>query len=216
MFSNLKWGTRRPDQPGTARPDALPARGEGPVVPSKALPKFLSALTSREAPVLLDFGPVLGPNVGFFGERLGCKLFIEDLLTEFERHQKAGTTSTMATAFETRFRHADGSVDGVLCWDIFDLLDKPAAHALAHQIVRMLRPGGAVMGFFCTSAVAHAPFTKYEIIDDSTLRHRAHPGAGAPKHVLQNRDVIKMFDGLIVSDSFLLKNNTREMLLRRR
>ena len=212
----LKWGGKRPEQPDAARPAAQTARRDEPVVPSKAFPKFLSALTSQDSPVLLDFGPVIGPNVGFFGERLGCKLFIEDILTEFERHQKAGTTATLATAFESRFRHADGSVDGVLCWDIFDLLDKPSAYALARQIVRMLRPGGAVMGFFCTSAVPHAPFTKYEIIDDTTLRHRTHPGAGAPKNVLQNRDVIKMFEGLIVSDSFLLKNNTREMLLRRR
>ena len=80
----------------------------------------------------------------------------------------------------------------------------------------MLRPGGAVMGFFCTSAVDRAPFTKYEIADDNSLRHRHHPGTGGPKLVLLNRDIIKMFDGLIVSDSFLLKSNTREILLRRR
>jgi hypothetical protein len=36
------------------------------------------------------------------------------------------------------------------------------------------------------------------------------------KKVLQNRDIIRMFEGLAVSDSFLLKSNTREMLLRRR
>ena len=35
------------------------------------------------------------------------------------------------------------------------------------------------------------------------------------KFALQNRDIIRMFEGLNVSDSFLLKNNTREMLLRR-
>ena len=33
---------------------------------------------------------------------------------------------------------------------------------------------------------------------------------------LQNRDIIRMFEGLVVSDSFLLKSNIREMLLRRR
>ena len=83
------------------------------------------------------------------------------------------------------------------------------------QIVRMLRPGGAVMGFFCTAGSPRAPFTKYEVVDDNSLRHRPHAGAGGAKHSLPNRDIIKMFDGLIVSDSFLLKNNTREFLLRR-
>ena len=81
----------------------------------------------------------------------------------------------------------------------------------------MLRPGGAVMGFFCTSAAERAPFTKYEIVDETIAAAPARiPARGGPKHVLQNRDIIKMFDGLIVSDSFLLKSNTREILLRRR
>ena len=34
--------------------------------------------------------------------------------------------------------------------------------------------------------------------------------------MLQNRDIIKMFDGISVSESFLLKSNTREILLRKR
>lgn len=217
MLSDLlKWGGKRPDQSGTEPTAAGSQRGEEPVVPSKAFPKFLAALKDRDAPVLLDFGPVLGPNVAFFGERLGCKLFIEDLVTEFDRHARAGTLEKLPEVFAKRFRHDDNSVDGVLCWDFFDFLDKAAAQALARQVVRMLRPGGAVMGFFSTSSVPRAPFTKYEIVDETSLRHRSHPGAGGAKHVLQNRDIIRMFEGLIVSDSFLLKTNTREMLLRRR
>jgi hypothetical protein len=180
------------------------------------LPKFLSALTQAEAPVLVDFGPVIGSNVGFFGERLGCKLFIEDLGADVGRHLRAKTMDALPAALEKRFRHVDQSVDGLLCWDYFDFLDKASAQALARQIVRMLRPGGAVLGFFCTSSVARSGFTKYEIVDDTSLRHRPHPGLEFPKTALQNRDIIRMFDGLIVSDSFLLKNNIREMLLRRR
>ena len=112
---------------------------------------------------------------------------------------------------------ADGSVDGVLCWDIFDFLDPAAARGVAQQVVRVLRPGGAVRGFFCTKAVELSPFTKFEILEATqSLRHRHHPGTGGPKFVLQNRDIIKMFDGLHVSESFLLKSNTREILLRKR
>jgi len=108
-------------------------------------------------------------------------------------------------------------VDGILCWDVFDFLPKAASQALARQVVRMLRPGGSVMGFFCSTASPHpAPFTKYEIADEKSLRHRPHSGSGGVKHVLLNRDIIKMFDGLVVGDSFLLKSNTREILLKRR
>ena len=217
MLSDLlKWGGKRPDHAGPVRADAPPPKGDEPVVSSKAFPKFLKSLTHQSSPVLLDFGPVIGTNVAFFGEHLGCKLFIEDLVAEFERHARAGTMESLPAALASRFTHGDASVDGVLCWDFFDYLDKASAQALARQVVRMLRPGGAVMGFFCTSSVGHAAFTKYEIVDDQSLRHRHHPGVGGDKHALLNRDIIKMFEGLLVSDSFLLKNNTREILLRRK
>lgn len=217
MLSDLlRWGGKRPGQADTPG-DAPAPRGEEPVVPSKALPKFLNAIAHQpDAPVLLDFGPVIGSNVAFFGERLGCKLYIEDLFADYDRHARAGTLEALPAAIDSRFRHADASVDGVMCWDFFDFLDKRSAQALARQVVRMLRPGGAVMGFFCTSASSRAAFTKYEVVDDTALRHRHHAGTGGPTQAHQNRDIIKMFEGLIVSDSFLLKSNTREILLRRK
>ena len=214
----LKWGGKRlePTQAGGPRGVSAGA-GEEPVVGSKAFPKFLAALTSQPSPVLLDFGPVIGTNVGFFGERLGCKLFIEDIVSDLDRHTRAGTLDKLPGVLDTRFRHADASVDGILCWDVFDFLDKASTQALARQVIRMLRPGGAVMGLFCTAArTDHVPFTKYEIVDDDSFRHRVHPGVGGVKRTLQNRDIIRMFEGLVVSDSFLLKSNIREMLLRRR
>ena len=214
----LKFGNRRPDEPGRGSVKDAPApKGAEPVIASKALQKLTGALSNRESPVLVDFGPVIGANVAFFGEHLGCKLTIEDLATELDKHTRAGTRDVLGDALAKRFTQPNESVDGVLCWDIFDFLEPPAAKALAREIVRVMRPGGAVMGFFCTKAVERAPFSKYEIIaDSSSLRHRHHPGTGGPKFVLQNRDIIKMFEGLVVSESFLLKSNTREMLLRRR
>jgi hypothetical protein len=210
----LRWGGRRAERAGGVQ--TLPVSRDAPVVVSKGLPKFLAALTQHPAPTLLDFGPVIGTNVEYFGERLGCKLFIEDLFGDLERHVRAGSLDQFPAALEKRFRHGDASVDGILCWDVFDFLDKATAPALARQIVRMLKPGGTVMGFFCSTPVEQASFTKYEIVDDTSLRHRHHAGAGGAKRVLQNRDIIRMFEGLTVSDSFLLKGSTREMILRRR
>ena len=57
-----------------------------PIFSTKALRKFLTALTSRECPSLLDLGPVVGSNVSFFGEQLGCKIFVEDIFADLDRH----------------------------------------------------------------------------------------------------------------------------------
>ena len=57
-----------------------------PVYPTKALAKFLSSLNARSQRLLLDLGPVVGSNVTFFGEELGCKIHVEDLFKDLERH----------------------------------------------------------------------------------------------------------------------------------
>jgi Methyltransferase domain len=214
----LKFGGKRSDDPVPSVVGDAPAlKGPETVVPSKALPKFIGALAHHQSPVLVDFGPVIGANVAFFGEQLGCKLHIEDLATEIERQTRDGTRDALTASLVKRFAQLDASVDGVLCWDVFDFLDLSAARALAQQVVRVLRPGGAVMGFFCTKAADRAPFTKFEIVEASqSLRHRHRQSSGSQKFVLQNRDIIRMFDGLFVSESFLLKSNTREILLRKR
>ena len=219
MLSDLlKWGGKRAENTTTGVPRGAEASSAAePVVGSKAFPKFLAALSTQTSPVLLDFGPVIGTNVAFYGERLGCKLFIEDLFADLDRHTRAGTLDQLPATLTARFRHADASVDGILCWDIFDFLDKKSAETLARQVTRMVKPGGAVMGLFATAAKSdHLSFTKYEIVDDANLRHKQHTGVGGVKKAIQNRDIIRMFEGLTVSDSFLLKSNIREMLLRRR
>ena len=47
-------------------PQAATLAAEDPVFATKALHKFLTCLTSRESPVLLDLGPVVGSNVSFW------------------------------------------------------------------------------------------------------------------------------------------------------
>jgi len=40
---------------------------------------ILSILSTKDGPTLLDLGPVVGPNIAFFGEHLGCKVLVEDV-----------------------------------------------------------------------------------------------------------------------------------------
>ena len=199
-----------PDVPTSpARPAA------DPIFATKALKKFLSCLTTRPSPVLIDLGSVVGGNVTFFGEQLGCKIFVEDLFADVDRHVRQAKTVDLPAFMKKRFPQEDASVDGILCWDLIDYLDKAAAAELAAQLTRVLRPDGALLGFFSTGRPRESSYTKFIIIDDVNLKYRSYPAARGRQTVLLNRDIIKLFPGLRVSDSFLLQNNLREILFRK-
>ena len=70
-----------------------PVPADDPVFATKALRKLLTSLPSNESRVLLDLGPVVGSNVSFFGERFGCKIFVEDIFADLERHLRSGTAA---------------------------------------------------------------------------------------------------------------------------
>src|SRR5262245_1675467 len=91
-------------------PPASRAVVDDPVFGTKAVRKFRRALTSRQQPVLLDLGPVVGSNVSFFGEQLGCKIFVEDIFADLDRHVRGGKVDALAAFLKTRFSHADNTV----------------------------------------------------------------------------------------------------------
>jgi hypothetical protein len=192
-----------------------PASGPVDVFATKALHKFLQTLTSRELPVLLDLGPVVGSNVSYFGEQLGCKIFVEDIFADLDRHVREGKLEQLPEFLKKRFPQLDSSVDGILCWDLIDYLDRPTAQELANQLTRVLRPDGALLGFFGSAPPQGAHYTKFIIVDEVNLKHRSYSAARGRQTILLNRDIIRLFSGLRVSDSFLLKNNSREILFRK-
>ena len=83
-LSDLFSRRRKEDQDG-----ADSGAVDSPVHPTKALARFLTSLASRPQPLLLDLGPVVGTNVTFFGEQVGCKILVEDLYKDIDRHVKA-------------------------------------------------------------------------------------------------------------------------------
>src|SRR6478752_4108841 len=171
----------RPHGPASGPPD-------DPVFATKALPKFLQTLTSRELPVLLDLGPVLGSNVAFFGEQLGCKIFVEDIFADVDRHVRDGKLDALPAFLKKRFPQGSGMVDGILCWDLIDYLDRPAAQELATELTRVLRPDGALLGFFGNAPSQESRYTKFIIVDDVNLKYRSYAAARGRQATLLNRD----------------------------
>jgi hypothetical protein len=212
-FADL-FSRRRKDDP-----DAADAASDAPLHPTRALPKFLASLSSRQQPVLLDLGPVVGSNVTFFGEQLGCKILVEDLSKDIDRHVKEGALDALPAFFSTRFGQASASVDGILCWDLFDYLDKNSAPPLAVQLTRLLRPEGALLAFFTTEelkvAAAKPIYTRHIVADPGNLQHRPYPAARGKQRPMQNRDIQRMFEPLRITEQFLLKTKMRELLFRK-
>ncbi|HEX6322398.1 MAG TPA: class I SAM-dependent methyltransferase [Vicinamibacterales bacterium] len=211
----MAWFKRDARQDEAAAPAARAAVPAEAAVATRGFPKFLNALTQRESPVIVDLGPVIGTNVAFFGERLGCKIFVEDLFADVERHARERRRGALADFLATRLTEDDATVDGVLCWDLFDFLERPAAVVLAGRIARMVRPGGAVFGYFGAANADLTHYSKFVIRRETELAVRPYPATPTKRHVLQNRDIIRMFEPLTVAESFLLKSNIRETLFRR-
>jgi hypothetical protein len=208
----LKWGSRRAESPAAVPAPAAPVEQ---VVTSKVFPKFLSAVANQPSPTLLDLGPVVGSNVAFFGERLACKLHVEDVFADVEAFNKRGDRAGLSAFLATRLTQQPDSIDGVLCWDIFDFLDKPSGLVLAAKLAKMVRRGGALYGTFGTTPVELKQYTRTTLAAEDSLKPRYSPATPVPRTVLLTRDIIKMFDGLIVAESMLLKSSTRETLFRR-
>src|SRR5262245_45085661 len=80
MAGLFNWGGRKGDTAAVAAPP--PQSSSAPERSTKVLPRFLAALAPLDAPVLLNLGPVVGQNIAFFGDRLGCKIFVEDILAD--------------------------------------------------------------------------------------------------------------------------------------
>jgi len=53
-----------------------------------------------------------------------------------------------------------------------------------------------------------AHYTKYIIADELNLKHRPYPASRGRLAILANRDIIRLFSGLRVSDSFLMKTTS--------
>jgi SAM-dependent methyltransferase len=191
---------------------------DGPVQPTRALEKFLAGLSGRAQPVILDLGPVVGSNVTFFREEVGCKIYLEDLPKDIDRHVKEGKLEQLGTFFDTRFPYESETMDGILCWDIFDFLDRPSGERLARQLKRVLRPDGLLLAFFSTADPRSSPqatYTKHVVVDRAHIQYRTYAAARGKERPLVNRDVQRLLDPLRITENILLKNNLREVLFRK-
>ena len=119
----------------------------------------------------------------------------------------------IGTAFDLPARSE--SVDILFNSYMFDLIPYADMNRILDEFTRVLKPEGALLAFFGTSQPRDAHYTRYIIVDDVNLKHRPYPATRGRLATLANRDIIRLFERLRVSDSFLLQNNLREILFRK-
>ena len=189
----------------------------GELVASRTLAAFLSLVFSRPVAEVVDLGPAIGSNITFLSQRIGCKIHVKDLHAELERHAREDALDRFPDFLHRHFAgYKSESIDAVLCWDLFDYLAPPAATALAGTLIQALRPGGALLAFFGGGGARGRSYTRYVIHDERHLRHHTSAGGCERQPGLQNRDILRLFQGLDVFDSVLLKSGVREFLFRKR
>ena len=210
----LKWGGKRPDSPGAAGVRACAA------ATSRSSPRRHSRSSSpRSRSSSRRCSSTSARSIGTQRRVLRRAPRLQAVHRGSPRRHRSPRRAARSTRCRGRFAPASRTPTpaSTACsaGTVFDFLDKAVGagagaadrpHAAAgrrgHGLLLHDRPSSA------------RPFTKYEIVDDTlaappaSSRHRRRAST-----CLQNRDIIRMFDGLIVSDSFLLKSNTREMLL---
>lgn len=174
------------------------------------LASFVATLRGRSEPVVIDLGPASGGNVEFLGEYLACKLFVEDMLEKLPKPQGD------AAGAPPPLRYADGSADGILCWDVFDYLSPAAGRVLAADLVRVLRPTGALLLYHRTEGLSDPRRVSYEIIDENHLRCRfCDDTVPRSSRVIESREVVQMFPSLSIAGAIRLKSQMREVLFRK-
>lgn len=203
--------------------------GSDGVFSTRALSKFVAAIEGRDAPVVVDLGPAVGPNVTFLGDRLGCKLHVADILSEVEtwwpppepdgaadepRPKEVAAARARRRAARALTQPSDFA-DGILCWDVFDYLDDDGAAALAREVGRVLKPRGVTLLSHRPEKPVVAGPVQYEIVDEMTLRYRPLSMARPESRVWYSRPFTNLFEGLTISNSFLLKSRMREVVLRK-
>ncbi len=178
--------------------------------PLRTLASFLESSPGSGTPTLLDLGPALGSNIEFFG-RHGCKIFVEDFLRNHLDRSKDSPAEFKP------LNYADGSFDGILCWDIFDFLEPREAAPLLRHLCRLLKKKGMIIALFDARPQIQArALVHHRITDDNGVIHEPIAGIRSRVYHLPNREIMKLFDHFSIIKSYFHKSKFREYLFQKK
>lgn len=203
--------------------EAKPAAAAAPPAPlirqSKGLREFWSAIRSPSGLQILDLGAASQANVNFI-TGLGHRLCAEDLYRslQFPSSRPRPPADTPAASEEERFfrenlNYREDQFDGVLCWDLFDLLPDPLVRPLVEKLHAFLKPGGHLLTFFHTGQPGQVvPVRQYRICSEDKLQV-AERGQGKLRRYFNNRGIESLFRKYTSLKFYLTRDSLREVVI---
>ena len=201
-------------RPGPSRTEnAKPSTNE---YQSLAMPALCRGLeTGRQR--ILDLGPALGSNVGFFSH-LPCSLFIADLHEALFPSTSNGVIRRRDSFDEllTAELPADNDFDLILAWDLLNYLDRDEMRSLSRHLASVCSPGAVLFALVTTRKVMPNKPAVFRILEPARLSYELESGVRREAPMYKEPELIRAMSEFSVESTFLLRNGMQEYLFTRR
>lgn len=189
---------------------------------SSGFDQFCSILRTSENLSILDMSGASQANITFitsFGHRISsddvlgtmAECFGDDFLDSQQAASKAQRFLDQTLTFPDQF------FDAALVWDALQFLTSPLLEQTVAQLLRVMRPAGAMLAFFNSDEKAtRIPVYNYRIQDSKTLLQVPRSGAMYQRsQYFNNRTLEKLFNDAASVKFFLTRDHLREVIVRR-
>lgn len=178
---------------------------------SPGLAAVIAALGADPGSRVLDFGPAVPANIGFYGA-FASHVRVVDAVLELASH--VGTDDEEGDSFgallDEIWAGFVGVFDVVLAWDLISHISRESARSVISRLHAVCRPGSRL--FLMTYAGATMPSLPqvFEIRSADRLLYRPCSADVAAVADLPPAEVERLLRGFRVESSFLLRHGVRE------
>lgn len=192
---------------------AAPKPGFQPVS-CPAFSRLVGSYSEETKYRILDLGDARAANIAFFNQ-YRCKLFIGDLVSQLMEVQ-GGLQEVDETPEINIGEMLDlgdlSSQDLVLCWDLFNYLDRRLLTPVSTALSELLAENGCVHAFIHTHKDMPAMPGTYQIEQHDRMSVAFANSDPVPAPRYPQRELERLMPGLKVKQSHLLQSGVQEYL----
>ena len=181
---------------------------------SLALSALVQQMQSDRKYEILDLGPALGVNIGFWSQ-FQSRLYVADF------YRSLGSSDSLqlqeGIPYESVFRAlltgaADARFDIILAWDIFNYLNHDLLEGFIHYLGKLCRPGAFLFALISIMQQIPSDPIIFRILDREQLLYESRSAQVRPCPRHQAREINRMMAGFRVFGSFILRHGVQEYL----